>query len=227
LLHVIHGGPHGATLDQFHYRWNLQLFASRGFVVAGVNFHGSTGFGQAFTDSIAGQYGTKELADVEKGTDALIATGYIDENRLTASGGSFGGYMVAWMNGHTNRYKALVCHAGVYNWISQMASDIVVGRDRALGGFHWEKPEKVAAQSAHTYAKNFKTPTLVIHGERDFRVPATQGLEYYSTLRMLGVPSRLVYLEEENHWVLKPQTSKLWHQEFFNWIEKYAAPGPG
>jgi dipeptidyl aminopeptidase/acylaminoacyl peptidase len=167
------------------------------------------------------------LADVEKGTDALIATGYIDENRLTASGGSFGGYMVAWMNGHTNRYKALVCHAGVYNWISQMASDIVVGRDRALGGFHWEKPEKVAAQSAHTYAKNFKTPTLVIHGERDFRVPATQGLEYYSTLRMLGVPSRLVYLEEENHWVLKPQTSKLWHQEFFNWIEKYAAPGPG
>jgi dipeptidyl aminopeptidase/acylaminoacyl peptidase len=227
LLHVIHGGPHGATLDQFHYRWNLQLFASRGFVVAGVNFHGSTGFGQAFTDSIHGQYGTKEFADVEKGTDALLATGYIDENRLTASGGSFGGFMVAWINGHSNRYKALVCHAGVYNWISQMASDIVVGRDRALGGFHWDNPEKVASQSAHTYAKNFKTPTLVIHGERDFRVPATQGLEYYSTLRMLGVPARLVYLEEENHWVLKPQTSKLWHQEFFNWIEKYAKPGPG
>ena len=158
LLQVIHGGPHSATLDQFHFRWNLQLFASRGYVVAGVNFHGSSGFGQAFTDSISGQYGTKEFADIEKGTDTLLATGYIDENRLTASGGSFGGYMVAWINGHTNRYKALVCHAGVYNWISQMASDILVGRDRALGGFHWDKPEKVASQSAHTYAKNFKTP---------------------------------------------------------------------
>ncbi|MCI0613373.1 S9 family peptidase [bacterium] len=226
LLHVVHGGPHAATLDQFHYRWNLQLLASRGFVVAGVNFHGSSGFGNAFTDSISGQYGTKELVDVEKGTDELLKTGYIDANRLTASGGSFGGYMMAWLNGHTDRYKAFVCHAGVYNWISQMASDIVVGRDRALGSFHWDKPEQVAAQSAHTYAKNFKTPTLVIHGEKDFRVPVTQGLEYYSTLRMLGVPTRLVYLEEENHWVLKPQTSKLWHQEFFNWIEKYAGKSP-
>ncbi len=156
LLHVIHGGPHAATLDQFHYRWNLQLFASRGFVVSGVNFHGSTGFGEKFTDANTGQYGLKEFADVEKGTDALLATGYIDENRLTASGGSFGGYMVAWINGHTNRYKALVCHAGVYNWISQMASDILVGRDRALGAFHWDNPEKVAAQSAHTLCKEFQ-----------------------------------------------------------------------
>jgi dipeptidyl aminopeptidase/acylaminoacyl peptidase len=225
LLQVIHGGPHSATLDQFHFRWNLQLFASRGFVVSAVNFHGSTGFGEKFTDSISGDYGTRELTDVEKGTDAMLTTGYIDENRLTASGASYGGYMVAWINGHTNRYKALVCHGGVYNWISQMASDILVGRDRALGGFHWDKPEKVAAQSAHTYAKNFKTPTLVIHGERDYRVPVTQGLEHYSTLRMLGVPTRLIYLEEENHWVLKPQTSKLWHEEFFSWIEKYAKPG--
>lgn len=226
LLHIIHGGPHGAWMDQYHFRWNLHLLASRGHVVAAVNFHGSTGWGDAFTDSITGQYGTKELEDVERATDYLIAEGYIDPRRLAAAGGSFGGYMVAWMNGHTDRYKAYVCHAGVYDWVAQMASDVVRGRDRALGAFPWENPEKVLKQSAHWYAKHFKTPTLVIHGELDFRVPVTQGFQYYTTLRMLGVPSRLVCFPDENHWVLKPQNSRLWYQEFFNWIEKYIGAGP-
>lgn len=226
LLQIVHGGPHGAWLDQYHFRWNMHLLASRGHVVAAVNFHGSTGWGQAFTDSITGQYGTKELEDIEKATDYLIAEGYIDPERLAAAGGSFGGYMVAWMNGHTDRYKAYVCHAGVYDWVSQMASDTVRGRDRALGGFHWENPEKVLKQSAHWYAKNFKTPTLVIHGELDYRVPVTQGFEYYATLRMLGVPSRLIYFPDENHWILKPQNSRLWYKEFFDWIEKYIGAGP-
>jgi dipeptidyl aminopeptidase/acylaminoacyl peptidase len=113
----------------------------------------------------------------------------------------------------------------VYDWVSQMASDYVRGRDRALGGFPWEAPEKVLGQSAHTYAKNFKTPTLVVHGEQDFRVPLTQGLAYYTTLRMLGVPTRLVYFPDENHWVLKAQNSRLWYREFFEWVGKYARPG--
>jgi dipeptidyl aminopeptidase/acylaminoacyl peptidase len=225
LLQVVHGGPHGAWMDQFHFRWNMHLFASRGYVVAAVNFHGSPGWGDAFTDSIHGRYGTKELEDVEKGTDFLIAEGYIDAERLAAAGGSYGGYMVAWMNGHTQRYKAYVCHAGVYDWVAQMASDFVRGRQRALGGFPWESPEKVLEQSAHTYAKNFKTPTLVVHGEIDYRVPLTQGLQYYTTLRMLDVPARLVYFPDENHWVLKPQNSRLWYREFFDWVGKYAPAG--
>ncbi len=222
LLQVVHGGPHGAWMDQFHFRWNMHLFASRGYVVAAVNFHGSTGWGQAFTDSITAEYGKRELVDVEKGTDALVAKGYIDPQRLVAAGGSYGGYMVAWMNGHTDRYKAYVCHAGVYDWVSQMASDVVRGRERALGGFPWDQPQKTLEQSPHWYAGKFKTPTLVVHDEQDYRVPLTQGFEYYSTLRMRGVPARLLYFPDENHWVLKPQNSRLWYTEFFNWIEKYA-----
>ena len=194
--------------------------------MAAVNYDGSTGWGQAFTDSITGEYGKRELDDVEKGTDYLLAQGYIDPARLAAAGGSYGGYMMAWMNGHTTRYKAMVCHAGVYDWVAQMASDVVRGRDRALGGFPWESPQRVLEESAHSYAKNFKTPTLVVHNQQDFRVPVTQGLEYYTTLRMLGVPSRLLYFPDENHFVLKPQNSRLWYNEFFDWIGKYAAAGP-
>lgn len=226
LLHIIHGGPHAAWLDQFHFRWNLHLFASRGHVVAAVNFHGSTGWGQAFTDSITAQYGTKEFADLERATDHLIGQGCIDPERLAAAGGSYGGYLAAWMNGHTDRYKAYVCHAGVYNWVSQMGSDTVRGRERALGAFPWEDPARVLAQSAHSHAKHFKTPTLVIHGENDYRVPVTQGFEYYTTLRMLGVPSRLLYFPDENHWVLKPQNARLWYEEFFRWIESHIGAGP-
>jgi len=226
LLEVVHGGPHGAWMDQFHLRWNMHLFASPGYVVAAVNYHGSSGWGQAFTDSITGEYGKRELDDVEKGTDYLLAQGYIDPSRLAAAGGSYGGYMMAWMNGHTTRYKAMVCHAGVYDWVAQMASDVVRGRGRALGGFPWENPQRVLEESAHWYAKNFKTPTLVVHNQQDFRVPVTQGLEYYTTLRMLGVPARLLYFPDENHWVLKPQNSRLWYNEFFDWIGKYAAAGP-
>jgi len=226
LLQVVHGGPHGAWMDQFHFRWNMQLFASPGYVVAAVNYHGSTGWGQAFTDSITGEYGKRELDDVEKATDYLLAQGYIDPARLAAAGGSYGGYMMAWINGHTTRYKAMVCHAGVYDWVSQMASDVVRGRDRALGGFPWESPQRVLGESAHWYAKNFKTPTLVVHNQEDFRVPVTQGFEYYTTLRTLGVPSRLLYFPDETHFVLKPQNSQLWYKEFFSWIENYAAAGP-
>lgn len=226
LLQIVHGGPHGAWLDQFHFRWNMQLFASRGYVVAAVNFHGSTGWGQAFCDANTGAYGTKELADVESATDLLIGEGYIDPERLAAAGGSFGGYMVAWMNGHTDRYRAYVCHAGVFDYVHQMASDAVRGRERALGAFPWDDPDRVLAQSAHSYAQHFRTPTLVIHGEQDFRVPVTQGFAYYTTLRMRGVPARLVYFPDENHWILKPQNSRLWHQEFFAWIERFVPRGP-
>ncbi len=226
LVQMVHGGPHNGVVSDFHFRWNAQLWAAQGWVVAQVNFHGSTGFGQDFTDSITGDYGTKPLTDVMKATDWLEKQPWIDKERMAAAGASYGGYMMAYMNGHTDRFKAMVCHAGVFNYATQMASDLVRSRKRALGGFPWEDYAKSDKQSANRYAQNFKTPTLVIHGEKDFRVPVTHGFEYFNTLKMKGVPARLIYFPDENHWILKPQNSRLWHKEVFAWIEKYIGRGP-
>lgn len=225
-LMMIHGGPHNAITTDFHYRWNAHLFASKGYVVAIPNFHGSSGFGQKFTDSITGDMATKPFIDVMKATDYMEALPFIDKTRTTAAGASYGGYMMCWINGHTDRFKALICHAGVYNWDSMMASDLVRGRERALGAFPWGDREKIDRQNPQRFAKNFKTPTLVMHGEKDYRVPITQGMEFYNTLRIKGVPTRFVYFPDENHWVLKPQNSRLWHREFFAWLEKYVGSGP-
>lgn len=226
LLMVVHGGPHNAIPSDFHYRWNLQLFAARGYVVACPNFHGSSGFGQKFTDSITGDMASKPFLDVMKATDYMERLSYIDKERLAAAGASYGGYMMSWLNGHTDRFKTMICHAGVYNWHSMMASDIVRGRQRPLGATPWGDLAHIDKQSPQRFAANFKTPTLVMHGEKDFRVPVTQGFEYYNTLRMKGVPARLVYFPDENHWVLKPQNARLWMGEFFAWLDKYVGHGP-
>jgi len=227
LVQMVHGGPHNAITSDFSFRWNPQLWAAQGWVVAVVNFHGSSGFGQAFTDSITGDLGTKPMTDIMKATDWFEQQPWIDKNRVAAAGGSYGGYMMAWLNGHTDRFKALVCHAGVYNWHSMLASDFVKGRERSLGAPPWGNLEKIDRQNAQRFAANFKTPTLVLHGERDFRVPVTQGFEYYNTLRQKGVSTRLVYFPDENHWVLKPQNSRLWHKEVFAWLTKYIGRGAG
>lgn len=221
LLQIIHGGPHNGITTDFHYRWNLHLFASKGYVVACVNFHGSSGFGQKFTDSITGDLGTKPFIDIMKATDYLEKLPYIDKNRMAAAGASYGGYMIAWINGHTDRFAALICHAGVYNWHSMLASDIVRGRERSLGAPPWGDLAKIDFQSPQRYAKNFKTPTLVTHGEKDYRVPVTQGFEFYNTLKQKGVPTRLVYFPDENHWIQQPQNARLWHREFFAWLDRY------
>jgi dipeptidyl aminopeptidase/acylaminoacyl peptidase len=226
LLHSIHGGPHAAHLDGWHFRWNTQVFAAKGYVVVGVNYHGSSGFGQQWLETITGDYGTREYADTEAATDFMLQQGYIDRDRLSASGGSYGGYMVAYMNGHTDRYKTYVCHAGCYDWVSMMATDGYRFFAKELGAFHWDNPARVMKQSPHHYARRMKTPTLVIHGELDYRVPATQALQYYNTLRARKVPARLVYFPDENHWILKPQNSRLWYREFFAWVKRYVAPGP-
>jgi dipeptidyl aminopeptidase/acylaminoacyl peptidase len=225
LLHTIHGGPHAAHVDGWHYRWNTQVFAGYGYVVAAVNYHGSSGFGQKWLETITGQYGKKEYADVEAGTDWLLRQGYIDRSRLVATGGSYGGYMVAYMNGNTDRYRTYVCHAGCYDWVSMMATDGYHFFADELGAFHWDNPARVMKQSPHHYVKHAKTPTLVIHGELDYRVPATQALQYYDTLKAKEVPARLVYFPDENHWVLKPQNSRLWYREFFGWVARYAPGG--
>ena len=226
LMHTIHGGPHTCANDAWHWRWNTQLFAAQGQVIASVNYHGSTGWGQDFVGSINGDWGRRELADVEAGTEFLLNTGRIDPKRVTATGGSYGGYMVALMNGRAvkDRYAAYVCHAGCYDWVAMMGSDGYFWFGHELGGFPWEEEARVLAQSPHHYADAFATPTLVIHGELDYRVPYYQGLAYYNTLRVKQVPSRLLCYPDENHWILKPQNSRLWYREFFDWIERHAGP---
>ena len=226
LLHAIHGGPHGSFEDSFHYRWNPALFAAPGYVVAMVNFHGSTGYGQAFADSILGNHGDRPFADVMAATDVLLAKGYIDEARMAASGGSYGGYLVCWILGHTDRFKALIDHAGVYDLRAQFASDFTWGRDHNYGAAPWTDPERVDLYSPSRYAPNFTTPTLILHGENDFRVPVTQGINLYGVLQGKGVPTRIVIFPGENHWILKPQAAQLWWQEFFAWLERYIGKGP-
>jgi dipeptidyl aminopeptidase/acylaminoacyl peptidase len=225
LLHSIHGGPHAAHVDGWHFRWNMQVFAGHGYVVVGVNYHGSSGFGQQWIESITGDYGVREFADTEAATDFMLRQGYIDRERLVATGGSYGGYMVAYMNGHTDRYKTFVCHAGCYDWVSMMATDGYRFFSKELGAFHWDNPARVMKQSPHHYARRMKTPTLVIHGELDYRVPSMQALQYYNTLRAREIAARLVYFPDENHWILKPQNSRLWYREFFAWIKRYARAG--
>jgi dipeptidyl aminopeptidase/acylaminoacyl peptidase len=224
LMHSIHGGPHAAHHDGWHFRWNAQVFAGTGHVVVCVNYHGSSGFGQKFLETIVARYGEKEYADVEAATDFLLRQRYIDRDRLVATGGSYGGFMVAYMNGHTDRYRCYVCHAGCYNWESMMATDGYAFFARELGAFYWSDAKLVRRQSPHGFVGNARTPTLVIHGELDYRVPATQALEYYDVLKAKEVPARLVYFPDENHWILKPRNSRLWYREFFAWIERHSGP---
>ena len=229
LMHSIHGGPHAAHLDGWHFRWNAQVFAARGYVVPLVNYHGSSGFGQRFLETITKRYGEKEYADIEAATDYMLRQGYIDRTRLIATGGSYGGFMVAFMNGHTNRYRAYVCHAGCYDWVSMMATDGYRFFAKELGAFHWDDPARVMRQSPHHYVKAARTPTLVVHGELDYRVPATQALQYYNSLKAKGIAARLVYFPDENHWILKPQNSLHWYATVRDWLGEHlgggAAPG--
>lgn len=221
LLMVLHGGPHGASLENFHYRWNAELFASKGYIVAQPNFHGSTGFGQAFADAIVGRHGDKPFEDVMKAVDLLVARGYVDEKRMAAAGGSYGGYLVSWLLGHTDRFAAIINHAGVYDLNAQFASDMTYGRSFAYGSEPWEDPMRIDEQSPSRFAKNFDTPTLILHGELDYRVPYTQGVMLHGVLTAKGVPSRIVIFPQENHWILKPQSAEIWWREVFAWLAKY------
>jgi len=220
VLQMIHGGPYSAVGDTFSYRWNPHVFAAAGYVVVAVNYHGSSGFGFAFRDSIMGRMGQLELRDIEAATDWVLKKPWADRRRVFAAGGSYGGFMVAWMNGHVakGRYRAYVCHAGVFDRIATFSADSYLDRPRDLGAIYWEDPAKVASQSPHTFAHRMDTPTLVIHGNNDYRVPDTNGLAYYNTLVARGVPARLIWFPDENHWVLKPRNSRLWYREFLDWL---------
>jgi dipeptidyl aminopeptidase/acylaminoacyl peptidase len=225
LLHIIHGGPHTAFGDAWHARWNAQVFAAQGYVVAGVNYHGSSGFGYAFLDSISHRWGELELRDIEAATDLLLKRRWADRRRVFASGGSYGGFMVAWMNGHVapGRYAAYVCHAGCFDWTAMFADDAYTWHAQELGAWYWDDPARIASQSPHTFAGAMTTPTLVIHGAQDYRVPDQQGLAYYNTLKARGVDARLLWFPDENHWILKPANSRQWHEEFMAWLKRHDA----
>jgi dipeptidyl aminopeptidase/acylaminoacyl peptidase len=221
LVMMIHGGPHGTFGDQFHYRWNSQLFAAPGYIVAFPNFHGSTSFGQDFTMSIHGEHANKPFEDIMKGADYLIGRGLVDETRMAAAGGSYGGYMVTWIAGHTDRFACLVNHAGVYNLHLQFASDFSANRRFQYGGSPWENKDAMNSQNPAEFAHNFKSPMLVIHGELDYRVPVAHGFLVYNTYKLMGLDARLVYYPNENHWILTPQNSLFWYRELHGWLDRY------
>jgi len=221
LVHNIHGGPHGVSGDQWHWRWNAQVFAAAGYVVAAVNFHGSSSWSNEFARGIQGAWGDKPTADVLAATDHLLGRGFIDPDHMAIAGGSYGGYLVAWLIGQTDRFRAAICHAGVTNLLGQYATDVTHGRRAAFGGEPWDDLEAVRRWSPTDALAAAATPTLVIHGEQDYRVVVTQGLELYGILKAKGVEARLVYYPDEGHWILKPQNSLHWYGEFLGWLERY------
>lgn len=229
VLVLIHGGPQGAWMDGWSFRWNPQIYANQGYVVFMPNPRGSTTYGQKFVDEISGDWGGKVYTDIMNGVADFIKRPYADKDRIGAAGASYGGYMVAWLLGHNKdprfRFKTFVAHAGVYNLESMATStEEIFFVNWEFKGMPWENPEMYARWSPHKYAKNFDTPTLVTGGELDFRVPIDQCLQLYTTLQLRGVESRLVVFPDEGHWILKPQNSEFWHREVIGWLNKYLKP---
>ena len=226
---LIHGGPQGAWGDDWSYRWNPELFASptsstsSGYVVIMINFHGSTGYGQKFIDAINGDWGGAPFEDLMKGLDYAEKTyPFIDKDRECALGASYGGYMANWVLGHTDRFKCIVSHDGMFNAESAWGStEEMWFNDWEFKGTPYDNRAMYQKWSPHQYAKNFKTPTLVIHGQRDYRLDVSEGLQLFTTLQMEGVPSKMLYFPDEGHWVLKPQNSKLWYETVNAWVDQW------
>lgn len=228
LVQLMHGGPHTMNRDSWSYRWNTHVFAAPGYIVTWVNRHGSTGFGEKFSQSIINRWGDAPLEDILKSTDYLLQRfPNIDPKRLAAAGGSYGGYMAAWVEGHTDRFACLIDHAGVNDFITQYGADVTqFGFTQVLGGTPWENPAGMQRNNPMTYAKDFKTPMLIIHGEMDYRVPYVNGTALYAVLQAMNVPSRLLIFPNENHWVLTPQNAIYWHWEMQSWLARYLGGKP-
>ncbi|MGE0399096.1 MAG: prolyl oligopeptidase family serine peptidase [Kofleriaceae bacterium] len=220
---LIHGGPQGSFGDHFHYRWNPQAYTGRGFAAVFIDFHGSTGYGQAFTDAIRGDWGGAPYEDLMLGLDAALAKyPWLDKNRMAALGASYGGYMVNWIAGQTKRFKALVTHDGnIDERMAYFDTEELWFPEWEHGGTPWDNPAGYTKHNPIDHVKNWTTPTLVVHGGLDFRVVDTQGMSTFTALQRKGVPSRFLHFPDENHWVLKPQNSKRWHDEVLAWIEKW------
>jgi dipeptidyl aminopeptidase/acylaminoacyl peptidase len=225
LLVIVHGGPQSAFPDGWSFRWNAQVFASAGYVVFLPNPRGSTGWGQQFTDEINRDWGGKVFEDVTKGTDFALTLPGVDASRVAAAGASYGGYMVNWLAGHSDRYRALVSHAGVFDLVSMYgATEELWFPEWEFGGPYWSVPEAYARHNPRDHVTRFKTPTLVVHGERDYRVPLEQGLAMFTALRRQGVPARLLTFPDEGHWILKPWNSVRWYAEVIGWLDRWTKP---
>jgi dipeptidyl aminopeptidase/acylaminoacyl peptidase len=226
LAYLVHGGPQGAWEDGWSFRWCAQAWAAQGYVVAMPNPRGSTSFGQKYIDEISGDWGGKCYEDLMAGVAFLEKQPYIDTERMAAAGASFGGYMMNWFQGHTTKFKTLITHCGVYNFDSMYATTDELWFDEwEHGGPPWGKRESYQKHSPHRFAKNFKTPMLIIHNDLDFRVPVAEGFQLFTTLQRLGIPSKMINFSDEGHWVLKPANSAYWHRQVFAWLAKYAPPG--
>lgn len=222
-LVLVHGGPQGAWNDAWGYRWNAQMFAAHGYVVIMTNFHGSTGYGQKFTEEISGDWGGAPYEDVMKATDYLAGLPYVDGSRLVAAGASYGGYMINWIAGHTSRFKALVSHDGVYDLKSMYGeTEELWFAEWELKGVPWQHPELYQKWSPSSFVDKIQTPMLVVEGGVDFRVPEGQALQLFTALQRRGIPSRLLYFPNESHWVLKPQDSQLWYKTVLDWLDNYS-----
>jgi dipeptidyl aminopeptidase/acylaminoacyl peptidase len=227
LLLLIHGGPQGAWEDEWGMRWNEAAFAARGYVVLAVNARGSTGYGRAFEEQISGDWGGLAYDDVMRSVDAAEKLPYVLPGRTCAAGASFGGYMIDWIAGHTDRFKCLVSHDGVYDLAAEYGStEELWFPEWEMRGTPWDDPEAYRKWSPSTYARSFKTPTLVVQGELDFRVPVEQGLGMFTALQRRGIESRLLYFPDEGHWVLKPRNSQLWYRTVLDWIDAHAKKAP-
>ena len=219
---LLHGGPHNGIPDGFHFRWSAQVFAGWGYVTAWHNFHGSSGFGQEFTDSINPEQSELPYIDTIKAAEWFAGQPWIDTDRMGAGGGSFGGYLASILLGREHPFKTLVAHAAVFNWLTQYGADY--GASKRRFGEYWLKPGHYELSSPHMGAANFDTPTLVIHGEKDYRVPLNHGIELFNILQNRGVRSRFVYYPDENHWILKPNNSLHWYQEKKDWLAEFFQP---
>ncbi len=222
VLLLLHGGPQGEWGESWTYRWNAQVFAAAGYVVVMPNPRGSVGYGQKFTDEISGDWGGKVYDDIMSVTDYVAGLPYVDADRLAAAGGSYGGYMVDWLLGHTTRFKAFVSHAGVFDLRSEAGTtEELWFVNWEFKGMPWDNPEMYAKWSPSYFVKDFKTPTLVMHGEIDYRVPVGQGMQLFTALQTQKVPSKMVLFPDEGHWILKPQNSLLWYTQFLDWIGEW------
>ncbi|MEW6511151.1 MAG: S9 family peptidase [Bacteroidota bacterium] len=223
LVYLVHGGPQNAWLDSWSFRWCPSLWAAQGYIIVAPNPRGSTGFGQKFTDEISRDWGGKVFEDLMQGLDYIETLPYIDTSRVAAAGASFGGYMMNWFLGNApNRFKAIITHDGVYNFVSNYGTTDEVWFDEwDHGGTPWGKPEEFERYSPHRFAANFKTPTLIIHGALDYRVPESEAMQLFTALQRQGVPSKFLYFPDEGHWVSKPANSELWHRTVFDWLKQY------
>jgi dipeptidyl aminopeptidase/acylaminoacyl peptidase len=221
---LIHGGPQGSWDNDFHYRWNPQAYAGRGYAAVMVDFHGSTGYGQPFIDAINGDWGGKPLEDLKKGLEAALQKNpWMDAGNVCALGASYGGWMINWIAGNwPDRFKCLVAHDGnLDERFAYYSTEELWFPEWEHGGTPWANPAGYEKQNPVNFVKNWKTPILVVHGGKDFRVVATSGIGTFTAAQRLGIPSKLLYFPDENHWVLKPQNSILWHDTVLDWLDRW------